>query len=218
MLQQTFIHLPGIGAETERALWRAGCLTWTDLLANFEQHSVGSADRSLVKLALQGSIQALERREGWHFAGPLGLKEAWRAYPEFKHEAVFLDIETDGGSAGRSVTTIGMWSDERFVGLVKDRDMDQFPDIIGQYKMIVTFFGAGFDLPMLKKRFPTITFDQIHLDLCPTLKKLGFKGGLKKIERDLGISRADEVDGMSGVDAIRLWQRYRHFTMGRANS
>ena len=30
MLQQTFIHIPGIGKETERELWKHGIRSWDD--------------------------------------------------------------------------------------------------------------------------------------------------------------------------------------------
>ena len=75
--------------------------------------------------------------------------------------------------------------------------------------MIVTFFGAGFDIPKLKKAFPEVPFDQIHLDLCYALKRVGYRGGLKKIERQLGIARSGETDGLTGRDAIRLWNEYQ---------
>ena len=76
--------------------------------------------------------------------------------------------------------------------------------------MLVTFFGSGFDLPMLEKRFRGHTFNQIHFDLCPTLRRLGLRGGLKSIERQLGIARGEETDGLSGWDAVKLWNMYYH--------
>ena len=36
-----------------------------------------------------------------------------------------------------------------------------------------------------------------------------YKGGLKRIERQIGISREDEIEGMSGYDAVRLWREWR---------
>ena len=32
MLQQTFIHLPGVGAHRERTLWQQGILDWNYFL------------------------------------------------------------------------------------------------------------------------------------------------------------------------------------------
>jgi uncharacterized protein YprB with RNaseH-like and TPR domain len=41
------------------------------------------------------------------------------------------------------------------------------------------------------------------------LKELGLAGGLKKIEIALGITRDDEVQGVDGFEAVRLWRRYK---------
>jgi hypothetical protein len=38
---------------------------------------------------------------------------------------------------------------------------------------------------------------------------LGYRGGLKYIEKKFGISRDQEIDGMDGYDAVRLWQAYQ---------
>ena len=76
----------------------------------------------------------------------------------------------------------------------------------------MTFFGTGFDLPFLKRRFPvleSVFADRLHIDLCPMLKRLGHTGGLKRIEQELKISRVPETDGLSGMDAVRLWRAFR---------
>ncbi|MGV3619026.1 MAG: ribonuclease H-like domain-containing protein [Fimbriimonas sp.] len=209
MLERTFIHIPGVGEETERSLWRQGCLTWHDLLAEPDRFSCGTAGRTDVCAVVEKSVQSLAAGEHQFFRRALGTKEAWRAFPEFRHSCVYLDIETDGGQSGESITTIGMYDGENFTCLVKGRDLENFRDLITNYSMIVTFFGTSFDLPMLQRRFRDVQFDQIHLDLCPTLRRLGYRGGLKKIEKQLGIARDDDTDGLNGLDAIRLWRRYR---------
>jgi uncharacterized protein YprB with RNaseH-like and TPR domain len=48
-----------------------------------------------------------------------------------------------------------------------------------------------------------------HIDLRFLLKRLGYAGGLKKIEKDLGIGRETEINGMDGYEAVRLWQAYQ---------
>jgi uncharacterized protein YprB with RNaseH-like and TPR domain len=52
------------------------------------------------------------------------------------------------------------------------------------------------------------------VDLRFLLARLGFKGGLKKIEPHFGIHRPDEVDGMDGYMAVILWDRYRRGDTG----
>ena len=74
--------------------------------------------------------------------------------------------------------------------------------------MLVTFFGTGFDLPFIRRTFPKLEMPQMHVDLCYLLRKLGYRGGLKKIETQLGIGRTSETTGLSGMDAVRLWYQY----------
>jgi len=208
MLEKTFLHVPGLGVTTERALWEQGCEHWDHFLDGPERFSCGQVDRGEMAEILRRSRQALVEGRASFFRYGLGTKEAWRAYPDFRHRCVYLDIETDGGQTGGSITTIGMYDGEEFRCLIKGQDLDDFPEIIAGYGMIVTFFGLGFDVPMLQKRFKGVTFDHLHMDLCPTLRRLGYRGGLKKIERQLGIARGDDTEGLDGLDAIRLWRRY----------
>lgn len=209
MLERTFLHIPGVGAHTERALWAAGCHSWADLAGGLDRFSCGAAGRDEVARHLDWSQEAFAKGHHQFFARGLGMGEAWRAWPDFRDRCVYLDIETDGGRSGSAITTIGLYDKDGFTGLVRDVDLGNFPDIISQYSMVVTFFGAGFDLPMLQKRFAHVRFDQIHLDLCPTLRKLGLRGGLKAIEKQLGLARGDDTDGLTGLDAIRLWRQHQ---------
>ena len=211
MLENTFIHVPGIGQTAERGLWDQGCLSWSHFKGGQGKYSVGSADHDIVRKRIDSSIKALADGKHQFFKKGLGMAESWRAFPEFRSSCVYLDIETDGGQRGESITTVGMYDGSQFTCLIKGIDLGNFPDLISHYSMIVTFFGASFDLPMLQRRFPLHRFDQLHIDLCPTLRRLGLRGGLKKIEKDLQIYRGDGVDGLNGQDAIRLWNRYRNF-------
>ncbi len=208
MLESTFIHIPGLCSETEKKLWQAGCRSWRDLADGLEAFSVGQVEKSVVRSTLTKSFKSLEKRDGVFFQKGLGLREAWRAYPEFKDSVLYLDIETDGGQSGNSITTIGCYDGVDFRCFVKGQDLQEFPEYASNFAMVVTFYGANFDLPMIEKRFSDLRFRQLHLDLCPTLRQLGIGGGLKKIEKQLGICRGEDTDGLGGLDAIRLWRRY----------
>lgn len=209
MLESTFCHIPGVGAHTEKSLWQQGCLTWHTYLRNPEGFSIGGADRNYVNSFVRKSVEQLKKRDHRFFAEALGTRESWRAWPEFRGKTAYLDIETDGGQSGDSVTMVGLYDGADFTCLVKGIDLDAFPDVISKYSMVVTFFGTGFDIPMLRRAFPHVRFDHLHLDLCHTLKRVGYRGGLKKIEKQLGIARGEGTDGLSGFDAIRLWNEYR---------
>jgi uncharacterized protein YprB with RNaseH-like and TPR domain len=77
-----------------------------------------------------------------------------------------------------------------------------------KYRLLVSFNGARFDLPFIKSEFPEIEFKQLHIDLMYPLKRIGYKGGLKNIEKLLGISRSEDTEDMTGFDAVRLWKQY----------
>lgn len=161
---------------------------------------------------LEESERALASGDHQFFQRALGLREAWRAFAAFRDRCVYLDIETDGAT----VTTIGLFDGTNFTCLIKGENLENFRDEISRYSMIATFCGGSFDLPILQRAFGGLQFDQIHLDLHPLLRKLGYRGGLKRIERDLGISRPADVEGLSGYDAIILWRRYRGLRDERA--
>lgn len=208
MLTRTFCHIQGVGRVTESLLWRQGCTDWDCYLSDPGKFKIGGAAREVMDGAVRRSAQALADGEHQYFAHKLGHAEAWRAWPEFRQKTVYLDIETDGGMGGQSVTVVGLYDGADFRALVKGEDLDDFPEIISRYSMIVTFFGTGFDIPVLQKRFKDVKFDHIHLDLCMAFKRLGVKGGLKKIEREFGIRREGGTDGLDGRDAIRLWREW----------
>jgi len=147
-------------------------------------------------------------REHQFFRAGLGMRQAWRAFPDFKDSCVYLDIETDG-SAGNNVTMIGLYDGDSYRCLIQGDDLENFRDLISHYSLVVTFFGFSYDIPVLQKRFPGLEFDQIHIDLCPMLNGLGYRGGLKKIEKELGIERSRETEGLTGRDAIWLWRKSR---------
>src|SRR5258708_39941154 len=72
---------------------------------------------------------------------------------------------------------------------------------------MVTFFGQGCVMRFLRRDF-RMDFPQLHVDVCFLLKRLGYSGGLKKVEKILGIHRGDDTDGLDGMDAVRLWREY----------
>ena len=207
MLESTFIHCSGIGEKTERALWEAGILDWSIYLAgggcSIPRHRKGVLDSYLAD-----SAERLEKRDYRWFARALPLREHWRALPAFHERTAYLDIETTGGPNGGLITVIGIYDGRSLRQYQRGIDLNRFLEDIQEFTTIVTFFGSGFDLPVLSRAFG-ITFPQIHIDLCFLLKRLGHSGGLKSVEQQLGIRRSEETRGLSGFDAVRLWWQWR---------
>ena len=208
MLESTFIHCPGIGPLTERALWEAGARKWTDYLDLAYSLAVARGRRGSLTPLVEESVARLDQRDFAWFAGSLPSREHWRAYPAFQDRVGYLDIETTGGPDGGLVTVIGLYDGENLHQYIRGVDLNRFVEDIQQYSVLVTFFGTGFDLPVLRRAFG-VQFPQIHVDLCFVLKRLGYSGGLKSVEEKLGIRRSAETTGLSGFDAVRLWWSWR---------
>ena len=84
----------------------------------------------------------------------------------------------------------------------------EFLDYIKDYSIIVTFNGSCFDIPFLERYFET-NINCAQIDLRFLLKELGYSGGLKKIEHDVGLSRGDDMEGVNGYTAVLLWNYYK---------
>lgn len=209
MLRQTFVHIDGVGYRTEEKLWKAGVTSWDDFLerTNAVRISHGLAQR--IEAELDRSEDALRRLRYQYFAERLIPREHWRAWSDFRKDAAFLDIETTGLSLGRNaVTVVGLYDGQRKRSFIQGTNLEELPDALSRVKMIVTFNGQRFDVPFLRRAFPRMKLDQIHLDLVHPLHRLGFYGGLKRIENRFGIERSPETAGLSGLDAVRLWEAY----------
>jgi uncharacterized protein YprB with RNaseH-like and TPR domain len=203
VLDQTFIHIPGIGQKTERDLWQAGITSWDDFSSFFTRPApISSALRRRLEKYVPESVEAVQRRDAAFFARLSRLGEAWRLFPEFADECVFLDIETTGLSpVFDSVTMVGLFDGHRYEAFIDGQNLQDVPGRLKQYSVVVTFNGSGFDLRFLKLAFRNLQLPPIHIDLRWVTRRLGFRGGLKHIEREFGIVR----DGLLGTRKLKTW-------------
>jgi len=210
MLRNTFVHLPGVGPQRERALWDQGILDWDHFLATAQDGQLrGRTHESSVRL-VRHSVDALASGDAGFFKPHLPAREAWRLYSEFADRALFLDIETTGLSGDHDdVTLIGALGNGELALFIKGINLEQFPAYIEQFPLLVSFNGSQFDVPFLRAHFPRARLDQSHIDLRFVLASLGYKGGLKVVESRLGLHRDPAIQGVDGFEAVRLWHRYR---------
>ena len=209
MLTNTFIHIPGVGPTTEGKLWASGIRTWQDYLQAYPDVPTVRVKQEIIRDYLLQSEVALAAHDHRFFARHLSSRDHWRAYPEFADSIAYLDIETTGMGAADDVTMVGVYNGTIYRGYIHGIDLHEFPIDISQVSFLVTFFGSCFDLPVLCNHFTSLRFDQLHVDLCHVMHRLGYRGGLKKIEEQLGISRSEGTTGLSGFDAVRLWWEYK---------
>jgi len=209
MIKRSFIFLDGIGDNTERRLWQMGFDDWQDYIdaervPRVSQERKGSHDQVLRK-----AIANMECKNDAFFGSLLPTKHHWRMYERFKDQAVYLDIETTGHFQGNSTTVVGLYDGKEFNALIKGKNLskESIEELIDGKKMLVTFYGRGFDVPVLEQEFG-VRLPKVHYDLCFSGKMIGYHGGLKKIEKELGICRADDTMGLNGMDAVYLWKDY----------
>ncbi len=207
MLTRTFIHLPGVGPRSEAHFWREGLHTWEDFLAAGEVRGLGSDRYALLRRAVQESLAQADNPA--YFARLLPAGELWRLFRVFKARACYLDIETTGMSWPQEVTVIGLYDGDTFQQFVQGQNLADFEEAIQPFDLIVTFNGLQFDVPVLRACFRGLNFPAVHLDLRFILARLGFKGGLKRIEPHFGIERPPEVADLDGWEAVLLWERHR---------
>src|ERR1700722_8761349 len=210
MLHQTFIHIPGIGKQTEQELWEHGIQSWDDA-DRFEKRFgfVGARLQSKLDEYIPLSRSAIENRDAAFFQRLTALGEAWRVYPEFSDDCVYLDIESTGlSTVFDSVTVVGLYDGARYTVFPQGDNLDEVQKVLQKYSVVVTFNGSGFDLRFLRNTFPELVLPPIHIDLRWISRRLGYSGGLKELERSLGIARKSDVAEMDGFDATVLWAKY----------
>jgi len=209
MIRNSFIFLDRVGERTERNLWRSGILEWDDFLSARSVPGFGTVRKGYCDRQILKAERNLLAGNAPHFAHILPPSEHWRLYRQFKGDAVFLDIETSGYYG--DVTVVGLYDGEDTKILVKGINLNgkAIREELEKHKLIVTFNGSSFDLPVLERYYPGCIPFLPHLDLRWACQKIGYTGGLKKIEREMGIARPDELEDISGADAVSLWNAYR---------
>lgn len=214
MLNNTFCHIKGIGQKSEKRLWNSGVMTWQDVLDSAERGSSSLITPALVS-GVKESMSHLETDNARYFSRMLCATETWRIFSDFRHSVAYLDIETTGMAGTREeITTISVYDGVTIYYYIRGQNLERFARDIQKYRLLVTYNGKCFDLPVIR-RLLHAPMDQAHIDLRYLLHSLGYRGGLKGCEKQLGIDR-DELDGLDGYFAILLWQDYIRNKNGKA--
>lgn len=211
MLTNSFVHLPGIGPETEERFWAQGLRTW-DHLAQNATALFGAKKAAQITTALEECRSAFEAAEFNYFQGRFKGAEMWRLLPAIletcPEKIAYLDIETTGlgfPPQCKSTTIAVYYGGQLFLEHDKRRQLSLLRQIEEEARCLVTFNGGTFDLPFLRREFK-LDFRQAHVDLRFWMAKLGYRGGLKKIQQQFHEVRQRESMDIDGFDAVRLWR------------
>lgn len=128
----------------------------------------------------------------------------------------YLDIETTGLSQDYDdITVIGIYlcnnTEDKLIQLYGDQvTKDNLIKALQGVRKIYTYNGKRFDLPFIDT-FLGINLEAEfeHHDLMYHCWNYNLKGGFKAVERQLQIPR--ETEGITGLDAVRLWWQYQDY-------
>lgn len=223
MLTSSFIFAKGLNEEQERALWARGVTTWDVLRTQVGEAAevLGNSRAQKLLEAVNEADQARTRGDAAWFKANWPERESWRLWRGFcaPQQAALVDIETTGLTPGYDqITVIGLADTQRarvFVAGIPqpgDEAIAKFPDAMRDYRLLVTFNGTNFDVPFIEKSFreSAFHFEMPHIDLIYPARSLGLSGGLKDMEKHLGIERAADIKEMRGTEAITLWGAWRN--------
>lgn len=206
-VEASFIPVEGVGEQTERSLWRQGITHWDD----FHPDAVGPATAERIEAFIDDARRHLNDRNTAFFGRQFPSQAQWRLYESFQDNAAFFDIETTGlDQRHDAVTTVSVRQGGETKTFVQNRDLtaDRLRDVFADADLLVSFNGKRFDVPFLKQSFDLDgVLERPHLDLMYPCRRLDLTGGLKQIEKDVGVER-DRPD-LSGKDAVRLWYDYQ---------
>jgi len=222
MLTNSFVFAPGLNEDMERAIWARGVTTWQTLRKHPGEaaEAIGETRAQKLVSAVNEASEALERKDAAWFRDRWPEKEYWRLWNGWctAEEVALVDIETTGRTPGYDqITVIGLSDGSAERAFVADRPqaddevLERFPEAIKPYKLLVTFNGVGFDVPFIEKHFrqQNFHFEQPHIDLLWPARSLGLSGGLKDMEKQIGIERSGDIAEMRGNEAITLWGAWK---------
>ncbi len=211
MIKNTFLILERISEKKEKNLWSQGIKKWDDFLRAEKIKGIQSYTKKYYDRKIKEAVHKLYTFNSGYFVKKIPRTEHWRLYDFFKEDAVFLDIETSGLEQDAYVSVIGLFDGINTKIMVKNINLNFniLKKELENYKIIITFNGSSFDLPRLERIYPKIIPDIPHFDLRHACSRVGLSGGLKQIEKKLGIKRKNEiVEKLYGGDIVKLWRRF----------
>jgi hypothetical protein len=200
VIRSTFRLAPGVGASMESRIWATGALRWDDLPAPPATVISPRVD-GRIREAVARARALLEARDAGGLAAMLPRNERWRLYGAFVEEAAFLDVEADGDA----LLAVGVLDARGPHVYLAGRDLPELPARVEGWKVLVTFNGLAFDVPVLRRAFRGLALPRAHVDLRHLWARLGHDGGLKVLEHAQGLRRPPYLDGLDGAGALRLW-------------
>ncbi len=210
MIKNTFQILDRVGTRKEKIIWKQGIHDWNSFRSKETIEGISHQKKSFYDRQLKKAAAALHKGCSDYFCSQLPSNETWRLYDHFKEDSVFLDIEAEGVGRNADITVIGIFDGLDTKTMIKGINMDYhvLKSELSKYKLIITFNGSSFDIPFIKKRYDILP-DVPAIDIRHCCSRIGLTGGLKNIEKNLGIGRNEIIEKFHGGDPLALWKMYK---------
>lgn len=212
MIRNSFVILDKLGLKSEKNLWNHGIINWEDFIFARKIKGISQLKRIYYQRMLAKAKRALYSFNSAFFNRRLPSTETWRLYEFFREDAVFIDIEVSGVTKHDNITVVGLFDGIETKTMIRgiNLNLKALKKELKHYKLLISFNGSSFDIPYIRKRWPDLLPNVPHIDLRHMCSRIGLKGGLKDIEKKLGIKRQSEiVERIYGGDPFRLWRMYR---------
>ena len=205
LLDQSLCLLDGVSPEAEIRLRRGGILTCRQLAKEAERYFSASHAERVRESFTQFETASRLGFASW-FVAHLPAGHRVRALRDFANDVVFYDIETDGTGRNAHITCITTCRAKTVRSFVRDRNLGDFLEEWASAKVLVGFNSKRFDTPLVSREFGLADLPP-QIDLMDEAAHYGLRGGLKAIEKRIGILRAD-IPCSNGEDAIEYWRRF----------
>ncbi len=221
MLTSSFLFAQGITEDMERAIWARGVTSW-EILRKYPGEAAevigDSRSQKLLAAVAEAETARVNGDYAW-FRKHWPEKSLWRLWKGFcaPEQVALVDIETTGRTPGYdNITVIGLANGVQEYAFVagrpqaNDQAIEEYLEAIKAYHLLITFNGVSFDVPFIEKHFAAQGYhvEQPHLDLIWPARSIGLSGGLKDMEKQVGIVREEDIADVRGAEAITLWGQW----------
>lgn len=206
MIRRSFLFLRNIGRKTERRLWQHGIVSWRAFIDAAELPGIGGGMKVRHDCILRKAGRALINNDSSFFRGIMKGEE-WRLYWFFRDETVFLDLESFHDRREPTIITLFDGFLEKVMVRGLNMDYRELGKALSHYKLAVTFNGCSYDLKVLERL--GIGLAVPHIDLRPLCRRVGLNGGLKRVERTLGIAREPLSSQIRAGEPLQLYRMWR---------
>lgn len=206
ILDQSLCLLDGVSPEAEIRFRREGILTCRQLAMNANRYFSSSHSSRITNSFREFEIASKFNLVSW-FVGHLPIGHRVRAICNYHENTVFYDIETDGMAKGAKITCITTLRAGDVRTFVRGQNLGEFLEELSSATILVGFNSKRFDTPFIMKEFALASVPP-QIDLMDEAAHYGLRGGLKKIEKLIGVRRLG-VDCENGAEAVEKWQRWK---------